>query len=274
MIQELPCTEYEKILPLFGGWDYNNRVLSLIGGYSRGMVFVDNVEAPHTALAWIKDMFYLAGEETNAEFITNFNTFLSDSIIPLAKEVHLRYFAVQVYPLERWEKIINELLDSRDIKINTEWKFKFNQDFFYKKKMERPSLPPGYTIERVHEKKLRTPSYEKILENIEQSCTSVDRFLRQGTGFSLEHDNTVIASCLSVYVTGRYHEILIDTYDPQQRNRGFATAVAQAYLDHCMMHGWIPLWTADEINAASIAVAQNLGFEKVGECPDFYFMFG
>jgi RimJ/RimL family protein N-acetyltransferase len=41
-----------------------------------------------------------------------------------------------------------------------------------------------------------------------------------------------------------------------------------------MMHGWIPLWTADEINAASIAVAQNLGFEKVGEYPDFYFMFG
>jgi RimJ/RimL family protein N-acetyltransferase len=77
-----------------------------------------------------------------------------------------------------------------------------------------------------------------------------------------------------VYVKGRYHEILIDTYDPQQRNRGFATAVAQAYLDHCMMHGWIPLWTADEINAASIAVAQNLGFEKVGEYPDFYFMFG
>lgn len=77
MILELPCNEFEKVRNFKEGLKYNNRVLSHIEGYRRGTVCVDTIERPHTAIAWVKDMFYLACDGPNSEFLTHFNTSLS-----------------------------------------------------------------------------------------------------------------------------------------------------------------------------------------------------
>jgi RimJ/RimL family protein N-acetyltransferase len=69
------------------------------------------------------------------------------------------------------------------------------------------------------------------------------------------------------------HELSVDTYDLQQRGRGFATLTAKACIDQCLAQGLTPVWTADESNAASLALARKLGFEKVGEYPDWNFAF-
>ena len=87
------------------------------------------------------------------------------------------------------------------------------------------------------------------------------------------HNNEVITTCISCHVTGNIHEISINTFDPQNRNKGFATLTARAFVEHCITEGLTPYWKADIVNPASIAVAEKVGFEKIEEYPDFCFFF-
>jgi hypothetical protein len=66
-------------------------------------------------------MFFLAGDEDNKEFNEPFNDFIHEKIAPEASEIGLTHFAVQVFPLEKWESKIHELLRNRTLKINYEW---------------------------------------------------------------------------------------------------------------------------------------------------------
>ena len=272
MIQELEKARYESVRALYREWRFNNRVNSLIEGYNPGKIYVDNTETPHTAIAWVKDMFYLAGDETNQDFNEALDEWIGKVIFPQAQRVGLTYFAVQSYPLEKWESIIKNVLQHRDLRINNEWKYTFNQEKFTK--IQWKDIPTGISIDRIDEKLLADPHGAVILNRqIIPSCGLVSRFTKDGVGFCVRRGKTIISSCYSVYVTGKVHEIGIDTFDPAHRNCGFAALAARAYIDYCNAHGLTPLWTADEINAPSNALARKLGFEKIGEHPDYYIVF-
>ena len=272
MIHELEKAGYESVRTLYREWRFNNRVNSLIEGYNPGKIYVENIETPHTAIAWVKDMFYLAGDETNQDFNEALDDWIIKVIFPQAQRVGLTYFAVQGYPLEKWESIIKNVLQHRDLRINNEWKYTFNQEKFTK--IQWKDIPTGISIDRIDEKLLADPHGAVILNRqIIPSCGLVSRFTKDGVGFCVRRGKTIISSCYSVYVTGKVHEIGIDTFDPAHRNCGFAALAARAYIDYCNAHGLTPLWTADEINAPSNALARKLGFEKVGEHPDYYIVF-
>lgn len=268
MIHELEKARYESVRALYREWRFNNRVNSLIDGYNPGKIYVDNTETPHTAIAWVKDMFYLAGDEKNQDFNEAIDNWVNEVIAPQAQRVSLTYFAVQGYPLEKWETRIKDVLH-RDLRINYEWKYSFNQEKF--EQIQWKGTPHGFSIDRIDENLLKDPHGEVILNRqITPSCGSVDKFIEDGVGFCVRHGKTAISSCYSVYVTGKVHEIGIETFDPTHRNCGFAAFAARAYLEYCQAHGLTALWTADESNASSNALARKLGFEKVGEYPDYY----
>ncbi len=272
MIHELEKARYESVRALYREWRFCNRVNSLIDGYNSGKIYVDNTERPHTAIAWIKDMFYLAGDETNQDFNKALDEWIIKVIAPQARRAGLNYFAVQSYPLEKWESRIYDVLQHRDLHINYEWKYSFNLEKF--RKIQWKDTPTDVSIDRIDRKLLADPHGEVILSRqITPSCGLVDRFIEDGVGFCVRRGKAVISSCYSVYVTGEVHEIGIETFDPAHRNCGFATLAARAYLDYCGAHGLTALWTADESNASSNALARKLGFEKVGEYPDYYIVF-
>lgn len=272
MICELDRAQFERVWPLFEGWAFNIRVNAVINGYGTGRIYVDDVKRPRTAVVWGKDLFYLGGAEDNSDFNAALDGWITETIAPQAVKVGLDYFAVQVYPLERWKYKIQALLQHRHPGTNHEWKHTFNAGK-YCHIQGRRALPPGFSIHRVDKELLADPQCEVVLKEIEQSCVSVDGFLEQGVGFCLRHAGQVITSCISVYVSGQKHEIGIWTYDPAYRNRGFATLTAKATIDHCLAHGLTPVWTADEGNAPSLVLAKKLGFEKVAEYPDYWFLF-
>ncbi len=272
MICELAREHYGKVGPLFDGWAFNLRIHSLLGGYSRGKVYVDNPETPRTAIVWIKDLFYLAGDAANLAFGEALDEWIRETAIPLAKEVGVGYFAVQVCPPGQWADKLRELLGHRKLQVNREWKFAFSAER-YRRQRRAGALAPGFTLQRVDRELLDDPACEAMWKAVEWFCDSVDRFLERGLGYCVRHGRALVSSCLSEYVHDTTHEIAINTYEPGYRRQGFATSAAYAYLEHCIASGWTPVWSADEPNAASIAMAAKLGFQKVGECPDFYFYF-
>lgn len=55
----------------------------------------------------------------------------------------------------------------------------------------------------------------------------------------------------------------IETH-PDFRNKGLATAVAAELLVHCIERGIDPHWSASSENAASIHLAEKLGYVRDG----------
>ena len=270
MIYELEKKDYEKVRPLFKGWK-NTAVNSALDGHTFGRIYVDNPKTPETALAWGSPiMFFLAGDCTNEKFNSSLNKFISEKIAPEASKRGLTYFAVQCYPVKKWESTIRTILKERHFNVNYEWKSVFNKKKFTNQQVH---LPPGFSIAKVDKKVLKKVDSKRDVKRIKKFWGSIDTFLKKGVGFYLIKDNEVISSCISCYVSGTEYEISIVTHDPEERKKGFATAVARAYIDYCVQHGLTPVWTADMVNPASIAVAEKLGFEKVGEYPDYYFYF-
>ncbi len=272
MICELDPAQYGKVGPLFEGWAFNLRIHSLLGGYSRGKAYVDDPERPRTAIVWIKDLFYLAGDAADRAFRTGLDEWIDETAIPLAKAVGVGYFAVQVCPHGQWADKLRQLLQHRELQVNREWKFAFSPER-YRRQPRAATLASGFTLQRVDRELLDDAACEAMRKAVEWFCDSVDRFLERGLGYCVRHGQTLVSSCLSEYVHDTMHEIAINTYERGYRRQGFATSAAYAYLEHCTASGWTPVWSADETNTASIAMAANLGFQKVGEYPDFYFCF-
>jgi RimJ/RimL family protein N-acetyltransferase len=272
MLHKLRPAEFGRIRPLYAGWRFDLRVNSLLNSYSRGQVYVDRVVNPQTAVAWIDDMFYLVGEESNEAFRRSWPRWLNEVILPKATMEGLGYFAVQVYPLEPWREPVQALLKGREVQVNHEHKFAFRPKT-YRQIVEWPDLPDGLALQRVDRQLLQDASCQGLLQAVQRRNASIDAFLTRGLGVVLRQGKSLISACVSAYVDRGLHELAVDTYDPQQRGHGFATLTSRACIDQCLAQGLTPVWTADESNAASLALARKLGFEQVGSYPDWNFAF-
>jgi hypothetical protein len=79
----------------------------------------------------------------------------------------------------------------------------------------------GFSIDRIDTDLLGQPGSKIILQEIRGACVSVKRFVKRGLGFCVRRGQLVISSCYLMYVSGRAHEIAINTFDPEHRNKGF-----------------------------------------------------
>jgi GNAT superfamily N-acetyltransferase len=75
-------------------------------------------------------------------------------------------------------------------------------------------------------------------------------------------DGSPVAFCYPVWETETLWDISIDTLE-EHRRRGLAAACVSFLIDHMRRHGKEPVWGALEDNAASLALAEKLGFEPI-----------
>ncbi|MGC1121150.1 MAG: GNAT family N-acetyltransferase [Candidatus Methanofastidiosia archaeon] len=270
MLYTLPESAYSKVKGIFSDWESNTRVMSVIEKNTKGKIWVDNIRNPSTALVWsYSDMFSLGGYAKNEQFNSALEQHVIENILPETQSIGLTYFAVQLYPVDAWKKTIGTLF-SRPLRVNYEYHFTFNDDTY----QESPRLdtPSNSVLVQVDTKFLEKECAEPLKTEIKETWDSVNAFVRKGMGVCLLLDDEIVCRCTSRHVAGNCHNISIATTE-KHRGKGFATLTAQAFVDICLSHDLIPVWMADEDNAASIRVAEKLGFEKAGKYPDYYFMF-
>lgn len=92
------------------------------------------------------------------------------------------------------------------------------------------------------------------------------------TVYRVMKGDRIISACLSCCVNEKDHEMSVETYD-EEMNKGLATLVCTAYLEHCIENEITPHWSTLETNAESNQLGKKLGFEFESKCKTLEFEF-
>ncbi len=91
----------------------------------------------------------------------------------------------------------------------------------------------------------------------------IEWILREGALAGAIVDGQLVAWALTYAISARYCDVSVFTHQAQRR-RGFSTACAAPAAKAMQQRGLIPVWSAGEHNAASLAVARKIGFRETG----------
>jgi GNAT superfamily N-acetyltransferase len=142
-----------------------------------------------------------------------------------------------------------------------------------------------YAFEQAQPNAIRMPAVDDVrftridraflnderLENIKPARSEIrwmwpseERFYEQGFGYAAVAGGRVICWCTAEYVSAARCGIGIATEAAYER-RGVATATAARFVELCLRRGQKPYWECGATNAASIRVAEKVGFTLLAE---------
>lgn len=263
MITELNKTEFYKCKHLI-----NNRgqveVKAVIDGINPGRIFVDDIMHPSSGLMWLgnNDGFFFIGNEENNKFNGELNNFIDSFIVPEAQKVGLNWFeGIGNHP--NWNKCIEKIFRHR--KLGT-WKQRVYllKELNYEHDSE-PDMEAGYTVYKIS--KSFYQKNKNIYHNLSfldtkilESWSSLESFFNKGIGYICVYENTIVSVCLSGFVADNIHSIDIETIEKHKRKK-LAQTLTHRFVKECFDKGMVPYWDCMEVNKASIAVAENVGFK-------------
>jgi RimJ/RimL family protein N-acetyltransferase len=260
MISDLPAASYAQALPVFAGLTDNLVVTSVLAGYTRGTVLVDDLQAPRRGCIWNQqDTLLLAGDPGKDTFAGAFNDVLRDELIP---DAHARFIPGLALYIDRpaWRQQLDPLLADMQPAWRRRYAFRCDglpQDW-------RGQLPRGYTLHRLDATLLAQTAQDNhgaLLGWILSFWPTTRLFLHNGVGFCIRKGDALASWCLSVYAGDNALEFGVATVEAY-RNQGLATLATAACLDECLQRGLTPQWQCDAANQPSLAVARKVGFVR------------
>ncbi|MGC9523649.1 MAG: hypothetical protein ACP5HG_17465, partial [Anaerolineae bacterium] len=101
MFTQLQPTDYHLVRALFDDLTFNVEVPSILDGNTRGVVYVDDVQAPTTALIWDHlAALFLAGRADNRAFTSGMGSWLAETPLALAQSVSIDALTVTYTPAD------------------------------------------------------------------------------------------------------------------------------------------------------------------------------
>ena len=92
-----------------------------------------------------------------------------------------------------------------------------------------------------------------------QRYGSAENFLKFGRGFILSHADKILSEAYIDYFGENHAEIGIIT-PPEHRNQGYASQIASYLAEWCKEKQYIPIWSCQINNRASLKTAYKIGF--------------
>lgn len=86
-----------------------------------------------------------------------------------------------------------------------------------------------------------------------------ERYLKESLGFGLFEEETLCSEAHAFFWGGDIVEIGAIT-KPLSQGRGYAHSVVAHLIQECEARGYVTYWGCDETNAASISLAERLGY--------------
>ena len=266
MIYELDKNDFEKIRVVFSDPKTHVAVYATLEGNLPGRIFVDDVVRPSAAFIWNEIRYgFLAGDPNNDAFVVSLSQLLSEKLFPEARDSHDPTLVLFPYP-QSWETKVGAITKGYSPIPLQRCMYTFNPGNFHGQN-RKDNIPDGFRIQRIDAQFLSSGG--DLEEEIDFLWGSVDRFLSNGFGFCLLNGNTVVSACFSVFVSGNKREISITTH-PEYRKQGFATLTASVYIEHCLRNNLEPVWQCWKDNAASVRLAEKLGFETDVDYPVYF----
>lgn len=264
---ELHSENYERIRPLLLGMDFHLVGRSILTKKTPAQIFVDNAERPTTLFAQAGHRFILAGDASISNFNQRIKAYFTEVILPQAKAEGLGGFAVY-YDIPAWEEKLESLIEGKEI-------IHASREYYACKEVKKNwhnILPNDFQLKMVDNDLLSIPNLKHI-ETLKEEMTSerpsVEDFLAKSFGVCAIHDNELAGWCLSEYNADGRCEIGIET-SSDYRQRGIATALTLAILEHAFSHGIHEVgWHCFKRNKASAKTARKAGFDKVCDYKSF-----
>jgi len=267
----LDTNDYYKIIDSLKKPSFNTLFARSVAEQNvTGKVYVDSTDNPQTMyIVHPHGMSLLLGKSDNKDFNQVFRDYALNKD---HSRTHIEW--MQAYP-DNWHPVINglfkdQLISASDnidkktvntIELNTRINFKFN----HSKYMElRTKVNLGeYDIKRT-----TVDIFHKMEGTVVPShfWNNADDFYRNGAGFSLFCDDTLVSTAYSAFVHDNMLEIGIETKE-HFRNRGFAILASMSLIDYCLEKNLEPIWSCRLENTGSCKLAQKLGFEIALKIP-------
>ena len=262
MIYELKKSNFDNILPLLIEHDLDNHISikSILMGWSRGKIYVDDPAKPTTALIWaINCMYYFIGNPNNPKFNDHFMSFFNEKLRPENLRLGASVFICTFLQDQGWHESVLEYFKDKDIEKD------YRQAFSFKKSHDQhQETKPDFnhvTLKAIQPDLLENKNDSLLSEDIKEFWYSLHDFINIGVGFCVLKDNQVLSSCYACYATDQGLEINIITYNEEDRQKGYAKMAAWAFIDYCLQNKLSFRWEAYE-NSPSSVLAEKLGFEK------------
>jgi GNAT superfamily N-acetyltransferase len=124
---------------------------------------------------------------------------------------------------------------------------------FYKNPSINITMPPGLTFHKILDADFgrQCPWFEVV--------GSHELFFQHRFGIAVCEGNVVLSAAYAACVGNNHCEIAIATH-PEHQNKGAATLAVKAAIQECLERGWVPEWSCEYSNAASLRVALKTGF--------------
>jgi hypothetical protein len=254
--------------PLFDVPHLDFVIDAICAGNSPALVWVDNPDVPRSAFVWDKTHgLYVGGDADNPAFYDSLRQFLTQTMLPGARDRELGIF--KIYPAnEGWIAKIPALFDGLPLNTRERSLFRLKGDVT----SQSLNLPDGCRLQPITRDLLEDSGHAHRLElvgEIESCWNSLDLFFTRGFGFCVVGQAGEIACwCTAEYVSGKTCGVGVQTVEAYLK-RGLATAAAQTFAHHCAAHGWTAYWDCWRANVPSVKVAEKTGFRKVEDYPIF-----
>jgi GNAT superfamily N-acetyltransferase len=236
--------------------------LAVIKGNNPGWVFVDNPNSPRAALVWAQGIegFYLVGDASSAVFLDELDFHIDQVLKPRLRNLGADWF--EISGGEGWDPVIKNALRKRDLESSLQWVYTLK--LAEQKTLTQPEAVDGCKLLRVNLHLLVSLSVSNrqfLFSKLTHFWGSVDAFLSTGFGYVLVDEEEIASLCCSGFVAGNTHAIDIETVQSHRR-KGYAEAVARAFLAECIEKHLQPHWDCMAENTASSRLAEKLGFTQ------------
>ena len=224
-------------------------VHAIIDGRQPGSVFVDDTEAPRSALAFNHSGFAFALGEPRPDLVRRILPDLMAQPWMTAEPTGLWCTA------PAWGPALRPF-----------FKASVSRDEFHFEPEERgpQSLPKGYRLQSLDER-LAARWGDGLDPWVVRIWGGPARFARDAFGIGVLFGETLVAICTVCAVAGHPGEVEAEIEigtDEVHRQKGLAAAAGVAFFAQCRERGVTPAWTCDSQNLPSQRAAARLGFRE------------
>lgn len=247
-------------------------IAAALSGETPAEVYVDAPLAPRAALLIVLDhRIFLAGTPHDATFAQGVAALMQQRYATKAPHNTPVERAIAYTP-HSWEDVLPALFANIESRRMDRLSYRLRLDT----PVASPITPDSFTLRPIDAALVAESAlanHQALIAEIHSEAPSVDDFLRSKFGYCLQHDQELVAWCLSEYNHGDRCELGIETL-PSFRRRGLALVTAGATLAHAQAHNITTIgWHCWKHNVASSNLALRLGFELVEEYPVWYCRF-
>lgn len=254
MFTKLEKDQYSIVKKLVDSAGYESVfAYSVIENNLPGQIHVDDIIDPKSALICSDHGKYLiAGDETNPNFNSSLNKFLSD------KNNHIKFYDLYASS-EKWIKVLSSSLNGQVVPLTF-------HIYYHDKNNKELNIENNISLEHGLEvKQIDETIFEKIANEFDHSYkyhwTSSHEFCLKSFGFCVMKGDEVLSVAASTYTGNGYAEIDIQTRNDYYR-KGLAYKLCSKFIEYCEKNKLTTLWVCDSGNEPSKSLVKKLGFKK------------